>query len=237
MSTVALKGKRMSNADAPPAPDLAAVLARTRAKIREKKRLTVTFFGDSISDLDRIPGWYGGASCRETHYAQVFRSLVKERFDNTHLMVHYAGICGQNTYEGSRRLFLLQSMKPDLVVVAFGANDLGGRDLSPAQHVNALELIFNGLRSQLGCELAAMAASSGGPNFEKAAEVGPFVQAQAESCRKHGVPFVNTRQELMTRLASGESWDIYYPSHFDGHPTDAGHRLFGEMLFQVVAGV
>jgi lysophospholipase L1-like esterase len=211
-----------------------AILTRTITKIRDNKPLIVSFYGDSISDVDRSPGWYGGASCREKHYAQVFRALANERWGNPHVMIHYFGIGGQNAYEGLGRLFLLQAVKPDLVVVAFGANDLGGHPLTPVQHANALKLIFTGLRAQLDCDIVALAASSGGPDFERWAEVGPFVQAQADCSREHGVPFINTRDELLTRLARGEPWTKYYPSHHNGHPNDEGHRLWGDMLFQLL---
>ena len=212
----------------------ATALSRTITKIREKKPMMVSFFGDSISEVDLVPGWYGGASCREKHYAQVFRALAAERWGHPHITVHYFGIGGQNAYEGLGRLHLLQTVKPDLVIVAFGANDIAAHALAPAQHAMALKLIFSGLRTRLDCDIMAMAASSGGPDFELWEQVGPFVQAQADICLNERVPFVNTRQELLNRLAHGEPWSNYYPSHFDGHPNDAGQRLFGEMLFQLI---
>ncbi len=36
-------------------------------------------------------------------------------------------------------------------------------------------------------------------------------------------------------FARGEPWTKYYPSHHDGHPNDAGHELWGEMLDQLLA--
>lgn len=212
-------------------------LEKFAAKIAAKTPVTVTFFGDSISDVDRLPGAYGGATCREAHYAQVFRRRVVEEWENPHILVHYFGICAQNTYEGLGRIHLLEPVRPALTVVAFGANDLSHHTLPPTATARALTLIVERLRS-FGSDVVVMAASSGGPRFNLFSEVPALIDAQRDVCAQQGVAFVDTRAELLQRVAAGEDWLRYFPSHDDCHPNDEGHRLWGELLFQTVqAGV
>ena len=207
------------------------------AKVTARLPVTVSFFGDSISDVDRLPGAYGGALCREAHYAQVFRRRVVAEWGNPHVLVHYFGICAQNTYEGLGRIHLLEPVRPTLTVVAFGANDLAHHTLPPTATARALTLIIERLRS-FGTDVVAMAASSGGPQFDWFAEVPALIDAQRAACAQQGVAFVDTRAELLRRVAAGEDWLRYFPSHDDCHPNDEGHRLWGELLFQTVqAGI
>ena len=208
-------------------------LEKFAAKITAKLPVTVSFFGDSISDVDRMPGAYGGASCRAAHYAQVFQQLAEPAWGGP-LTVHYFGICAQNTYEGLGRLHLLEPVRPDLTVVSFGANDLAHHKLPPAATAQALGFIFQRLRGTIGSEVVAMAASSGGPQFAHWDMVASLSAAQRDACAQNAVPFVDTHAELLRRLAAGEDWVRYFPSHDDCHPNDAGHRLWGETLFAVV---
>ena len=209
-------------------------LEKFAAKITARVPVTVSFFGDSISDVDRLPGAFGGATCRTTHYAQVFRQLAGQEWDCPNLTIHYFGICAQNTYEGLGRIHWLEPVRPDLTVVAFGANDLAHHKLPPEATAQALGLIFQRLRGSIGSEVVAMAASTGGPQFSLWDRVPLLIAAQREACAQQAVPFVDTHAELLYRLAAGEDWVRYFPAHDDGHPNDAGHRLWGETLFKVV---
>ena len=214
--------------------NLKSKLEKLAAKLAGKTPVTISFFGDSISDVDRLSAWYGGASCREAHYAQVFRRMACQHWDTPHIMVHYFGICAQNTYEGLGRIHLLENVRPDLTVVAFGANDLAHHTLPPAGTARALELIFDRLRGPVGSEVVTMAASSGGPQFDLWPTVEPLFAAQRGICAQKDVPFVDTHAELLRRLDAGEDWLRYFPSHDNCHPNDEGHRLWGERLFEVV---
>ena len=208
-------------------------LAQFAQKVAGKTPVTVSFFGDSVTDVDRAPGAYGGASCREAHYAQVFQRLACREWAYPHVLVHYFGISAQNTYEGLGRIHLLEAIKPDLTVVAFGANDLAHHTLPPEGTAHALELIFQRLRN-IGSEVVAMAASTGGPDSAYWFMVEPLFTAQRTICAQYDVPFVDTHAELLHRLQEGETWLRYFPSADDCHPNDAGHRLWGELLFATV---
>jgi len=203
-------------------------------QVTQQAPVVVSFFGDSITDVDRFPGGYGGASCREAHYAQVFQRLVCREWNYPHVLVHYFGISAQNTYEGLGRIHLLETVKPNLTVVAFGANDLAHHTLPPAGTAHALELIFQRVRGSLGSEVVAMAASTGGPLSEFWPIVEPLFTAQRTICAQQEVPFVDTHTELLRRVEAGDDWLRYFPSQDDCHPNDEGHRLWGEMLFQTV---
>ena len=149
-------------------------------------------------------------------------------------MVHYFGIGAQNTYEGLGRLHLLEVIKPDLTIVAFGANDLAHDTLPPEGTARALELIVQRLRDTVSSEVVAMAASTGGPDSAYWFMVEPLFSAQRAICAQYDVPYIDTHAELLHRLQDGETWLRFFPSADDCHPNDEGHRLWGEMLFETV---
>lgn len=204
-------------------------------KLQAKAPLTVAVLGDSISDVDRTPGAFGGASCRDRHYIQVFRRALVEAWDYESILAAYAGYCGNNSYEALGRLYLLRPHLPDLVVVAVGANDFGNHPLTEAQSAKALDLILEGCRNLLAVPAIVMAASHGGPGWDLWPTVAGRIQAQAEVCAKHGVPFVNTSAEIVRRMAGGEPWTTWFPNDQDCHPHDEGHRLWGELLYATFA--
>jgi lysophospholipase L1-like esterase len=209
-------------------------IPNTVTKIHAREPLCVGIYGDSISDIDRFPSWHGGASCRERHYAQVFRALATREWDLPNLTIRYYGIGGQNTYEGLGRIFTLRDVPLDLTVVAFGANDLGHHPLTPEQSATALRAMLNGLRAQIGTEPIVMASSSGGPEFERWPMVAPFIAMQRRISEECAAPFVDTNAALLERLAQGDPWTTFFPVHTDCHPNDAGHALWGEQLFLAV---
>lgn len=200
-------------------------------KLMNGEALTVAIFGDSISDVDRIPGWFGGASCREKHYAQIFRRLVVDKWETEQILTHYAGFCGNNTYEAHGRIYLLKPVMPDMVVVAIGANDFGVKPLSDSQSAKALDLIISDCRTQLNAAVITMAASHGGPSWDQWPETDSRIAAQKQVCAVHGVPFVDTSAEMKRQLTEGRPWTTWFSSDADAHPHDGGMHLWGEMLF------
>ena len=97
------------------------MLPHAQQLIADKKPVRVVLYGDSISEV--APGWNGGAKTPETNWGAVLVKRLGEAYPGSTFTVHHFAIGGQNSYEGLGRLNGLEAFRPDLVLVAFGAND------------------------------------------------------------------------------------------------------------------
>ncbi len=195
----------------------------------------ITFFGDSISELDRSPAWFGGASLRAAHYGESCVRLIRRMVPASLVQTVYLGRGGENTRDGLLRLGQVQEVAPAVAVVAFGANDLDHRPLSAAESAVALRQLLEEL---LAHEVPAvvMAAASGDPSLARWAGAGELVATQAELCATLNLPFVNTWQELYWRKIAGDTWSRYCAGPDDCHPNDRGHALWGHLLAECLLG-
>jgi len=204
-----------------------------KQKLAKKEPLLISFFGDSISTFEGFDGYCGGATCRAANYAEVFLTRLSDVYEHDGIVGCCHGFPGNNTYMGLGRLHLLKAATPDLVVVAFGANDFGHRPICATQTGFALELILDGVANELHAAAIVMAASSGGPLWDQWDDVAPRIASQVAVCEEWGVPFVDTHAEVVRRMSRGESWCDYFPCDADSHPNDRGHALWAETLLEV----
>lgn len=207
-------------------------LSRTRQLIAEKKPVRVVVYGDSISEVRGT--WRGGASAPENNWGAVLVRKLQEAHPDSEFSVHHFAIGGQNSYEGLGRLNWLEPFEPDLVLVAFGANDCSHHPLQPDQTKLALTELANSIRERFGADVVL--ASTGGDNPLK-----PFfqhldetVQAQKEAAAAAQVPFVDMRAAILAATDNGTRWAEFHFNEDNCHPTDKGHEVWAEAAFAVI---
>lgn len=130
--------------------------------LRSGQSLRVVSYGDSISEVGRTPNWHGGATCAAGNWARLFCDQLAAVYPRSTIEFIPFGIGGQNSYEGLGRLDTLAPLKPDLVIVAFGANDCGWHHLTAEQTHLALKNLVDGVRIRYGADVAL--AGTGGDN-------------------------------------------------------------------------
>ncbi len=211
-----------------------AMLPRTHQLIAARQPVRVVLYGDSISEVGRSPNWHGGATAPGANWGAVLGQRLGAAYPGVAFPVHHFGIGGQNSYEGLGRLDGLAAFKPDLVLVAFGANDCAYHFLLPAETKLALTALATGIRERYGADVVLV--GTGGDNplapfFQHLAETVAAQRAAAEAAR---VPFVDLRTAMMAATANGQRWAEYHVNAGNCHPTDAGHAVWAAAALAVI---
>lgn len=208
------------------------ILARTQQLIAEKKPIRVVIYGDSISEVKK--GWNGGAKTPESNWGAVLVKRLGEAYPDSTFTVQHFAIGGQNSYEGLGRLDGLEAFKPDLVMVAFGANDCCHHYLIPEETKLAQVTLATQIKNRFGAD--AVLVGSGGDNPLK-----PFFKhldetlaAQAQAAAEAKVPFVDVRAAVIAATENGNRWAEYHINEENCHPTDKGHVVWAEAALKTL---
>ena len=207
-------------------------LDHTRQLIAAHKPVRVVLYGDSISEVKE--GWSGGASAPDNNWGAVLVQKLNEAHPDSEFSIRHFAIGGQNTYEGLGRLRYLKKHQPDLVLVAFGANDCNHHEISPEATKRALTELIGETEERFGADVVVV--STGGDNPQK-----PFfqhleetVQAQREAASETDVPFVNVRTAMLKATDDGDNWGEYHLNPGNCHPNDAGHEVWAKTVFEAL---
>jgi lysophospholipase L1-like esterase len=211
------------------------MLDRTRERIGRGGPVTVVFYGDSISEVGRTPNYHGGATRPDRNWGAVLCARLSAAFPPLTFVERHFAIGGQNTYEGLGRVDWLTPLFPDLVFLAFGANDCGYHYLLPRETRLALESLIDGVRSRTQADVAVLSTVCFNPlqpaNSEHVEETFAAQRAAAEA--KQAL-FVDVRAAVMAATKQGERWAEYHNGAADCHPNDAGHALWAATAFEAV---
>lgn len=176
-------------------------------------RPRIVAFGDSLTA--------GLGVSREYAYpAQLEKRLNAEGF---HYQVVNAGVSGDTTAGGVRRVQWILKSHPDIVVLELGAND-GLRGLSLTQtRQNLAEIIERLLEAKVQVVLAGMKIP---PNYGEEYTTG-FEQVYPVLASRYQLPLIAFFLEgVAARPGLNQADGI--------HPTEEGYRLVAETVYQVV---
>jgi lysophospholipase L1-like esterase len=223
----------MADAEKTPAP----ALPRLAAKIAAGETVTVVLYGDSISEVGRSPTWFGGASKAEANWGPVLATMLAEAYPQATFTVKHFGIGGQNSYEGLGRLDGLGPLEPDLVLVAFGANDCGYHYLLPEETGQALKALVEGIRARYQADVVLVGTGGDDPVQPAFRHLAETLAATAAAARETATPYVDLRTPILAATENGKRWADYHTAVGNCHPNDAGHRLWARSAFAVIRAV
>lgn len=158
-----------------------------------------------------------GVAADEAFPARLQARLQREGYD---YRVVNAGVSGDTTAGGLRRVNWVLRAKPDVVVVALGAND-GLRGQPPAAMRSNLEAIIARLRAS-GAQIL-LAGMRMPPNYG-AEYTGQFAAVFPEVARRTGVA-------LMPFLLDGVAAEPRFLQPDGLHPSAAGHQIMADRLW------
>jgi lysophospholipase L1-like esterase len=207
-------------------------LPRTRQLIAEKKPIRVVLYGDSISEVK--PGWNGGAKTPDANWGAVLVEKLSETYPDSAFSVHHFAIGGQNTYEGLGRLDYLEPFKPDLVLVAFGANDCCHHWLLPEETKLALTTLLTEIPKRFGADVVAVSTGGDNPLKPFFKHLDETLKAQKEAAAEVNAPFVDMRAAILKATENGKRWAEFHFNDDNCHPTNKGHAVWAEAAFAVV---
>jgi acyl-CoA thioesterase I len=196
-----------------PLPESSAAPVQTAVPVEEASGPLVVFLGDSLT---------AGLGVAEE---QAFPALVRERLveEGVPVRVVNAGVSGDTSAGGVRRLEWVLRQKPDVVVVGLGAND-GLRGVSLASTEANLEDIVR--RGKEGGARVVLLGMKIPPNYGPEYGAG-FEAIYPRVARKLEVPLV----PFLLEGVGGEA-DLNLG---DGiHPNAEGHRRVAENVLPLV---
>ena len=197
-----------------PAPTVLSESEQAAAKGEELPRVQIAVLGDSLT---------AGFGLLE---AEAFPALLQDKFDDdgyTRIDVVNAGVSGDTTAGGLRRLEWLLEPTVKILIVALGAND-AMRGQSPAETKQNLEQIIQAAHKKgVRVLLAGMQAP---PNMGEQFQA-EFRAVFPELAAKYKLTFLPF---LLEGIAGHPELN-----QEDGiHPTAAGQRMMADMIYRLL---
>lgn len=216
----------------PAAAATAALLTRTQRLIAEKQPVRVVVFGDSISEVKS--GWNGGAKSPESNWAAVLVKRLGEKHPGSAFSLRHFAIGGENTYEGLGRLDGLGAHAPDLVLVAFGANDCCHHFLEPAETWQAVAAIVAAIRQRFAADVVVVGTGGDNPRKPFFRHLDETLAAQRAAAAEAAAPFVDVRAAILEATAGADRWADFHFNAENCHPTDKGHEVWADAALRAI---
>lgn len=190
-------------------------------------------YGDSISEVKK--GWNGGAKTPESNWGAVLVKRLGEAYPGSTFSGQHFAIGGQNSYEGLGRIDGLEALKPDLVLVSFGANDCCHHYLLPEETKLAQVTLASDIKKRFGADVVLVGSGGDNPLKPFFKHLDETLAAQAQAATEATVPFVNTRSAILAATDNGNRWAEFHFNADNCHPTDKGHVVWAETAQAVIS--
>ncbi len=199
------------------------MLRNTKFKLTHEKKLTIGYFGGSITDGT------GASDEEKTSYRALVTKWFSETYPDAKINDFNASIGGTGTGYGTFRCDRdLLAHDPDLVFIEYCVNDIGD---SYDNVLPRAEAIFRKIRKTrplmdviavVSTDEDAAAAMESGRAFESR-------DAMLTAAYRYGVPFADPGCTLLFQvLRAGGDWSAFAP---DGsHPSDLGHSIMANVI-------
>lgn len=226
--------ERARGADDAPAPVVChGSLPRTLARLAEGKALLIGVSGDSISTGLDASGTTAAPPCQPGWPDLVVAQLrVAVPAEVTHVN---RAVAGWSVANGLADLDALLASNPDLVIVAYGMNDVGRRD--PAWYREQTEAIVRGVQEKRPqADVLLVATMLGNDEWiHTPREMFGRYRDELEGLVGEGVALVDMTAVWEDQLRSKEMFDL--TGNGLNHPNDFGHRLYAQGVLQMLLGV
>ena len=208
-------------------------LARTAECLKTNKRLTIGYFGGSLT------AGSGAANAEKTSWRAMTTYWFKKRFPNAKIEAISGAIGGTGSDLGVYRIGVdLLDRKPDLVFVEFAVNDSG----AARDKVDAVTPAMEGIVRQIWRTnpLADIVfVYTGMQAFEEYYLKGvkpPSVILHQKVADYYHISSVNIGEALWARIKSKEAtWEQLLPDKV--HPRDPGYAIYSEAMAKFLEGM
>ena len=210
------------------------MLQRIASRIQQGETVRIVLYGDSISEVGRTPGYFGGAKSAEMNWGPQLGRLLKSKFPRAEFEIIHFAIGGQNSYEALGRLDWMPT-PADLVLIELGTNDCAWHPLPSDVTSTAIGFLIDGIKARHQSDVAVVGMGGHNPlqpNLMHIDETNALLELTAG---KKTVPFIDTRAAILAASGNGEKWADYHNGTTDCHPTDAGMTVWAKAAFNTLA--
>ena len=201
-------------------------LTRTLKKLRGKEPLKLNLLGDSISQGYNASKFVNVAPF-QPGYGELVAAGIEKAFGSKVEFKNFA-IAGWTTDNGLAKLDGALADKPDLIIIAFGMNDSGGKP--PEQYAANTKKFIERIRA-VNPDADFILVSSMLPNPEWSAprlENFPKYREELLKLCGSGVALADVTSVWSELLKSKTFYDV--TGNGVNHPNDFGHRLYAQTI-------
>jgi acyl-CoA thioesterase I len=206
-----------------------AQLPLTTARLRRGEPLTISLAGDSISEGHNASGFM-----RLPPHQPGFGELVAAALQHTHgsaITFHNFGAEGWTTDHGHYIDDVL-APRPNLVLVAYGMNDLGHHDVN-VFFANTQRIIASLRRALPEVELVLIAPMLANPEWDYPVHSRSleYRDALAKLCQP-GIALADVTSIWVDLLHCKSYYDL--SGNGLNHPNDFGHRIYAQVILELL---
>jgi lysophospholipase L1-like esterase len=201
-------------------------LSRTLRKLKQKEPLTIALLGDSISTGCNASGW-----AKTPPYQPAYQDLLTLQLHAVYggpVTLTNFSVGGMDTAWGVGMAGKVAVAQPDLVILAFGMNDAGGRS-SGEYKTNILRMVETVSQAQPDAEFILIATMLGNRDWTALHHdlFVPYRNALADLCHP-GIVLADMTSIWGEMLQRKQDWDL--TGNGVNHPNDFGHRIYAQTL-------
>ncbi len=210
-----------------PVPAFAGdLLPRTLKRLRDKQPLTIALLGDSISTGCNASGWAKAAP-----FQPPFQDLLVENLEATYggkVTLKNFAVGGTTATWGRANINKVIQAEPDLVILAFGMNDSGGRS-ADAYRADIQAMIDAVRKARPQAEFILIATMLGNRDWVTLRqELFPQFRDALASLAGPGIALADMTSMWAELLKHKKDWDM--TGNGVNHPNDFGHRVYAQVL-------
>jgi lysophospholipase L1-like esterase len=209
---------------------LGSKLPNTLVKLKSKQAVTLALSGDSISEGYNASGFTGGKPHMPAYAGLVSAQLAKSY--GGPVTMHNRAIAGWSVKQGNDDLDKLLAEKPDLVIIAYGMNDVGYRN--PAVYKAGIATMLDRIKAANSkTEVILVSTMLGNPAWHHTApEWFPKYRDALASLQREGVVMVDLTS-VFTKLAERKTHSDITGNGVN-HPNDYGHRIYAQAILSTL---
>ena len=205
-------------------------LGRVIGKLKRKEPVTIAVSGDSISE-----GFNASAFSKTTPFMPPYPALVAAQLQATYganVTLCNLAVGGWSSSQGVDDLKRLLDTKPDLVIIAYGMNDVGARN--PKAYQENIAAMLKGIHdADPATEVILVATMTGNPEWAATPpEMFPVYRDVLASLEKPGVVLADLTAVWQRLLRRKQFLDI--TGNGVNHPDDYGHRVYAQAILALL---
>jgi lysophospholipase L1-like esterase len=208
----------------------ATQLPKTLARLKSKQKLTIGVSGDSISYGLNASGLVGTAP-----YMPMYPDLVAAQLHETYgteVKLVNRAVGGWSVTQGLGDLGKLLEVQPDLVVIAYGMNDVGARN--PEAYQAGIRQMISRIKTALPeTEIILVATMLGNEQWAHTPrEMFPQYRDALASLCEPGIALADLTSLWTEMLRRKRDCDL--TGNGVNHPSDFGHRVYASALLSLL---
>ncbi len=205
-------------------------LGRTIEKLKKKEPVTIAVSGDSISE-----GYNSSGFTKTPPFQPPYPSLVTAQLEATYgskVTLHNLAVGGWSSRQGVNDLDRLLATKPDLVLIAYGMNDVGGRD--PKAFRANIEAMLRRIReANPAAEVILIAPMTGNPEWMATPpEMFPAYRDALAALEGPGIVLADMTSIWLRLMERKRHLDL--TGNGVNHPNDYGHRVYAQAILALL---